>query len=137
MSIPFEQVLEEFSSESRVRIEARAAVLIAEEMTLQELRRARKLTQTRLARKLKIGQESVSRLEQRTDLHLSTLRHYVEAMGGSLSLVARFPDRAPVELTGIAMLEVGVGKPARGKRAAATTKGLSKHIPPITSRKTA
>jgi hypothetical protein len=56
----------------------------------------------RLAKTLGITQDSVSRLEQRTDLLLSTLRKSVEAMGGRLSLVAEFPDRAPVVLSGIA-----------------------------------
>src|SRR5271157_3387310 len=80
----------------RRKVAARAAELIAEEMTLRELRKARKLTQVRLARTLKINQDSVSRLEKRSDLLLSTLRKAVEAMGGTLSLVAEFPDRRPV-----------------------------------------
>ena len=67
-----------------------------------ELRHARKLTQVRMAKKLGITQDSVSRLEKRSDLLLSTLRKTVEAMGGNLSLVAEFPDRAPVVLAGIA-----------------------------------
>jgi DNA-binding XRE family transcriptional regulator len=100
-----DQIMQSLTTERRARIEDRAAILIAEEMSLQELRRARKLTQVRMAKKLKVGQESISRLEKRTDLHLSTLRHYVEAMGGSLSLIASFPDRAPIELTGIATFE--------------------------------
>ena len=79
-----------------------AAELIAEEMTLRELRHARKLTQVRMAKKLGITQDSVSRLEQRSDLLLSTLRKTIEAMGGNLSLVAQFPDREPVMLSGIA-----------------------------------
>ena len=86
----------------RRKIEDRAAELIAEEMTLRELRKARHLTQVSVARELGINQDAVSRLEQRSDLLLSTLRKAVEAMGGSLSLIARFPDRPPVELSGIA-----------------------------------
>ena len=70
----------------RKRVEARAAALIAEEMTLQELRHARKLTQVRLAKALGITQDGVSRLEKRSDLLLSTLRKSVEAMGGWESL---------------------------------------------------
>ena len=76
--------------------------LIAEEMTLRELRKARQLTQVNVARKLGISQDGVSRLEQRSDLLLSTLRKTVEAMGGNLSLIAKFPDRPPVELAGLA-----------------------------------
>jgi DNA-binding XRE family transcriptional regulator len=85
----------------RKKVEARAAELIAEEMTLRELRHARNLTQVRIAKKLGITQDSVSRLEKRSDLLLSTLRKTVEAMGGNLSLVAEFPDRKPVVLFGI------------------------------------
>ena len=55
-----------------------------------------------MAEQLGITQDGVSRLEKRSDLLLSTLRRTIEAMGGSLSLVAEFPDRAPVVLTGIA-----------------------------------
>lgn len=96
------QKIKSLSAKRRKKIETRAAALIAEEMTLQELRRARKLTQIRLAKALGISQDGVSRLEKRSDLLLSTLRKSVEAMGGNLSLVAEFPDRKPVILCGIA-----------------------------------
>jgi transcriptional regulator with XRE-family HTH domain len=94
--------IRKLSPVQRKKVEARAAELIAEEMTLRDLRKARKLTQVRMAQMLGITQDSVSRLEQRSDLLLSTLRRTVEAMGGSLSLVAEFLDRAPVVLSGIA-----------------------------------
>jgi len=96
---------ERIGSARRKKIEARAAGLIAEEMTLQELRQARKLTQVRMAKVLGITQDGVSRLEKRSDLLLSTLRKSVETMAGSLSLVAEFPDRDPVVLSGIAEVE--------------------------------
>ena len=99
------QKMKSLSARRRKKIEARAAALIAEEMTLRELRRARKLTQVRLAKALGISQDGVSRLEKRSDLLLSTLRKSVEAMGGNLSLVAEFPDRKPVILCGIANVE--------------------------------
>jgi transcriptional regulator with XRE-family HTH domain len=89
------------SEESRRQIEKMAAELIAEEINLREMRRLRKLTQARLSKKLKIGQEGVSRIEKRTDLYLSTLRSYVEGVGGKLSLVVEFPDRPPVVLAGL------------------------------------
>jgi transcriptional regulator with XRE-family HTH domain len=95
-------IIAKLSPAQRKKVEARAAQLIAEEMTLRELRHARKLTQVRVAKTLRITQDSVSRLEKRSDLLLSTLRKTVEAMGGSLSLIAEFPDRAPVVLSGIA-----------------------------------
>src|SRR6266700_5693018 len=96
------QKIRELGPTRRKRVEARAAALIAEEMTLQELRQARKLTQVRVAKTLGISQDGVSRLEKRSDLLLSTLRKTVEAMGGNLSLIAEFPDRGPVVLSGIA-----------------------------------
>ena len=97
-----EQIRKKLSPARRKKVEARAAELSAEEMTLQELRRACKLTQVRMAKKLGVGQDGVSKLEKRSDLLLSTLRKTVEAMGGSLLLIAEFPDRNPVVLSGIA-----------------------------------
>jgi transcriptional regulator with XRE-family HTH domain len=102
MPITLKDKMKELSPAQRKKVEARAAELIAEEMTLRELRHARKLTQVKMAKTLGVTQDSVSRLEKRSDLLLSTLRKTVEAMGGSLSLVAEFPDRAPVVLSGIA-----------------------------------
>ena len=102
MATNVNDIIKKLSPAQRKKVEARATQLIAEEMTLRELRHARKLTQVRVAKKLGITQDSVSRLEKRSDLLLSTLRNTVEAMGGNLSLVAEFPDRAPVVLSGIA-----------------------------------
>lgn len=82
-------------------MEARAAELIAEELTLRELRKARKLTQVKIAKKLKMKQDAISRLENRTDMLISTLRKVVNGLGGDLLIVAEFPDRKPVRLTGI------------------------------------
>jgi DNA-binding XRE family transcriptional regulator len=102
MPITLKDKMQELSPAQREKVEARAAELIAEEMTLRELRYARKLTQVKMAKKLGVTQDSVSRLEKRSDLLLSTLRKTVEAMGGNLSLIAEFPDRSPVVLSGIA-----------------------------------
>src|SRR5579872_2259287 len=102
MSRNVNDIIRTLSPAQRKKVETRAAELIAEEMTLQELRRARKLTQVRVAKALGITQDSVSRLEKRSDILLSTLRKTVQVMGGNLSLVAEFPDRAPVVLSGIA-----------------------------------
>ena len=97
-----EDIIKKLSPGQRRQVDARAAELIAEELTLRELRVARKLTQVKMAKKLGITQDSVSRLEKRSDLLLSTLRKTVQAMGGNLSLVAEFPDRKRVILSGIA-----------------------------------
>jgi DNA-binding XRE family transcriptional regulator len=107
-------VIKQMPAMHQKRVKQRAAELIAEEMTRQQLRRARKLTQTRLAKKLGVTQDSISRIEKRTDLLLSTLRGYVEAMGGSLSLIAEFPDRGAVILSGIAEVDPDP-KPRRRK----------------------
>ena len=63
-----------------------------DEMPLQELRRARALSQEQLARTLGIKQASVSKLERRTDMYIQTLRNYIEAVGGQLEITAKFPD---------------------------------------------
>lgn len=101
MAVDVEDVIAGLEPERRRRIEETAAVLIAEETTRRDLRKARELAEASVARELGIGPNAVSRLERRSDLLLSTLRKKIEAMGGSLSLVARFPDRPPVELDGI------------------------------------
>lgn len=89
-------------AERRARVEARARDLIAEELTLRDLRKARRCTQADVAHELGVGQEQISRLEQRTDMLLSTLAGYIRGMGGDLKLVATFPDRPPVSLAGLA-----------------------------------
>jgi len=101
MPVNVNEKIRELGAAQRKKVEARAAELMAEEMTLRELRKARKLTQVRVAKALGIKQDSVSRLEKRSDLLLSTLRKAVEAMGGTLSLVAQFPDRRPVVLSAL------------------------------------
>lgn len=82
----------------QARVQARAAELIAEEMSLQDLRKAMAQTQGEIARALGVGQDTVSRYEQRTDMLLSTLQAYVGAMGGKLYLMAQFPQRRPIRI---------------------------------------
>jgi DNA-binding XRE family transcriptional regulator len=108
-----DDIMKGLSPAQRKKVEARAARLIAEELTLRELRHARKLTQVKMAKKLGVTQDSVSRLEKRSDLLLSTLRKTVKAMGGNLSLVAEFPDRDPVVLSGIAGSDLGTQRGGR------------------------
>lgn len=62
------------------------------EMPLQELRQARQMSQEKLAEILETKQANISRIERRTDMYISTLRSYIEAMGGELDIIARFPD---------------------------------------------
>ncbi len=105
MTVTLKEIMASLSARERKAVEARAAELIAEEMTLRDLRNALELTQKTMAKSLGINQENLSRLERRSDLLLSTLSSYVEAMGGHLHLVAEFPDRPPVFLTGLAALK--------------------------------
>jgi DNA-binding XRE family transcriptional regulator len=99
MSVNIRDKIAKLNSARRKKVENRAAELIAEEMNLRDLRKARRLTQARVAKTLGITQDSVSRLEKRSDLLLSTLRKTVRAMGGNVRIIAEFPDRAPVVLS--------------------------------------
>ena len=102
MAIPAEEVFSKLlTPEQRAKAAKRAEELAAQYLTLQQLRRARELTQVQLAQTLGKEQVSISQLEKRSDMLLSTLRGYVEAMGGSLNLVVQFDDREPVFLTGL------------------------------------
>jgi predicted transcriptional regulator len=70
------------------------ALRLREKMELAELRRALKLSQQELAQTLQVGQAAIAKIEKRTDMYVSTLRRFIEAMGGELEIVARFPDHA-------------------------------------------
>jgi len=105
MAKKLSDVMAELPPARRAKIEARAQELIAENMTLQDIRKARKLTQESMAEQLGIRQDSVSKLEKRADLLLSTLRNYVKAMGGELKPVAEFPDRPPVIISTLEELD--------------------------------
>jgi len=98
MPVNVNEIIRKLTPAERKKVEDRATEIIAEEMSLRDLRKARKLTQARVAKRLGITQDSVSRLEKRTDLLLSTLRKTVRAMGGNVRIIAEFPDRAPVAL---------------------------------------
>lgn len=104
MATSLKEKMQALDAKSRKKIEARTAELIAEEMSLRDLRKAMGKTQAKMAKELGIKQEGVSRLEKRSDLLLSTLRGYVEAMGGELQLLATF-HREPVALSGVAEIE--------------------------------
>ena len=127
MPVSLDEILNEMSAERRARID-RLAQEFRAEINLRELRRLRKLTQARLSKKLKIGQEGVSRIEKRADLYISTLRNYVEGVGGELTLLVRFPDQQPVFLTGFGETE---GKKSAKKKTgrAAKSKLESKAAP--------
>jgi DNA-binding Xre family transcriptional regulator len=89
----FRNLREKMSPEARKRADEKAEKLI-EEMPLNELRAARKMTQEKLAENLHMKQAAVSKLERRTDMYVSTLREFINAMGRELEITARFPDGA-------------------------------------------
>lgn len=97
-----DEVIDGLPPERRARVEKRAQELIREELSLQALRKQLDITQEGLAERLDIRQGNVSKVEKRTDMLISTLRNYIEAMGGTLELVAHMPGRAPVTLEGFA-----------------------------------
>lgn len=91
MPKPFSILRERMSEERRARNQAAAKEMLAE-MPLRELRRARELSQASLAEHLDVQQGSVSKMERRTDMYISTLRSYIRAMGGDLVIQAHFPE---------------------------------------------
>ncbi|HVC60308.1 MAG TPA: helix-turn-helix transcriptional regulator [Acetobacteraceae bacterium] len=106
--------MERFTAEERAEIEAHAQTLIAEEMSLRDLRKALGKTQAQLARKLNKPQATVSRMERQSDMLISTLDQVVHALGGRVRLVAELPGRKPLYLAGLADLATpGVAKRVR------------------------
>jgi transcriptional regulator with XRE-family HTH domain len=101
MGTSLQDKLATLSPDRQARIKAETARLQADYMTLQDLRKAREMTQVRLAELLGKKQVTIAQMEKRTDVLLSTLRSYIEAMGGRLDLVVQFPDREPVILQGL------------------------------------
>ena len=101
MAIALKDKIAALPPERQQQIALMTAELIAEEKTLRDLRLALSLTQERMAETLGVGQESISRLEKRSDLLISTLGSYIKAMGGELRLVAEFPNRQPIVLKGL------------------------------------
>ena len=94
MPIKLDDYMAKLPKKQQRAIKKRTAELIAEEATLRQLREARERSQVEMAEKLHIKQAAVSKLERRTDMYLSTLRSYIEAMGGKLEIIARFPQQA-------------------------------------------
>jgi len=91
MAKKFNELRAGMSPEAQARSAARAEAMLVE-MQLQELRKARNVTQVEVARAMSVEQAAVSKLERRDDMYVSTLRGYVKALGGELKLVASFPD---------------------------------------------
>jgi predicted XRE-type DNA-binding protein len=91
MTDKYSKLRSRMSSEAQGRAEAKARAML-DQMPLNELRQARGLSQKMLAEVLHVKQPSIAKLEKRTDMYISTLRSHIEAMGGELEVVARFPE---------------------------------------------
>lgn len=89
----FAELRARMSPEAKAKADAKAQRL-GEELDLAEVRRAMKLSQEEIGQMLQINQGSVAKIEKRADMYVSTLRRFIEAMGGELEIVARFPDHS-------------------------------------------
>ena len=130
MATSLGDMLDRLPAERRRRVEARAQDLIAQEMSLRELRRAMRKTQVQLARKTGKSQVTLSRLERQSDMLISTLSEVVRGLGGRLRIVAELPDRPPVYLTGLGDIAEPAGERATARRGAgeASAKARAKGI---------
>jgi transcriptional regulator with XRE-family HTH domain len=128
MGIPWEEMLARLPEDRQAQVRARAQELIAEEMSLRDIRKAMGKTQVALAKKLHLKQEAISRAEQRTDMLLSTLDHYLRGLGGRLRLVAEFEGRAPVTLSGLSAIGSEPPRGPKRRAAALISKTRSKRV---------
>lgn len=119
MGSTLQEKLDVLDPARRARIEAEADRLHSEYSTLQDLRKAKRLTQVQIAEILGIRQATVAKYERQSDLLISTLSSYVEAMGGKLNLVVQFPGKEPVKLDLLGDVEEPSG---RGHRLAETAR---------------
>ena len=117
MAATLKDVLDRLPAERRMRVESRAQELIAEEMSLRELRKAMDKTQAQLARKTGKSQVTLSRLERQSDMLISTLNEVVRGLGGRIRILAELPNRPPVYLTDLADLRTGPGRPGAPRKA--------------------
>ena len=101
MGRTLKDVMDGLEPDRRARIGARAKEIHQESLTLKKLRSHMELTQMALARKMGVAQPTIAQLEQRNDIHVSTLRKYIEALGGTLSIIADIPGQGLVLLTGL------------------------------------
>ncbi len=101
MANKFSRLRQQMSPEAKEQAQKKTQ----EMMALHELRQARGLTQNMLAEMLHVNQPSVAKMEKRTDMYISTLRSHIQAMGGELDIIARFPDGSTVNLSNFSELD--------------------------------
>jgi predicted transcriptional regulator len=98
MPVPLKDILDALPPKRRAELDRRYKKLVDEVESLRELRRLSDKSQAKIAKVLKISQPAVCKIEKQTDMYLSTLRDYVEAIGGELDVIVRLPNRAPVRV---------------------------------------
>lgn len=96
--VPLEEFIAGLPKERQKAIEKRTRDLLAGELSLQNIRKSVGKTQVAVAKRMRVGQDAISKMETRDDMYLSTLRGFIEAMGGTLELTAKFPDLPPVKI---------------------------------------
>ena len=116
--VPSEEMLSRMSPEQRARVIARADELMTDQLALRDIRKLRALTQQEVAKTLGGKQVYVSRIEKRADVKLSTLRGYVEALGGELQLLVTFPDKTKVTIGRLGDMDRPPNTRAKNKTAA-------------------
>lgn len=124
MARSLDAVIAALPAEEQAAIAQETARLIAEELTLRELRKARAVSQRTVGAALNVNQAAVSKIERRADMYISTLRAYIEAMGGELDIIARFPDHAPVRIAQFAEL----GEAELTRRAGSVEASISEEV---------
>lgn len=121
MAKKLDDVMAALPAARRAKIERRAQELAS----LKDLRQAVEKTQVDLAQALGVGQDTISRLEQRSDMLLSTLRRYIEGMGGKLELVAQFPNRPPMVIDHLAEEKSPARSAIRARRSPRATRATA------------
>ena len=118
MTISLENALDELSVKDRAEVEATAEMIHGEYITLQALRKAKEMTQATLSEKLGKRQSSIAQLEKRSDIMISTVREYIEGLGGTLSLQVQFPGQDPLYLDGLGDTEELPAKKSKSRKVA-------------------
>jgi hypothetical protein len=114
MGRSLDEIVGELPRERQGRVRSRHRELSREVEGLRELRRLAGKAQAQIASSMNIRQPSVSKIEQQADMYLSTLRSYVEAVGGTLDLVVSLPDHAPIHVRSLGEASNGGGSELPG-----------------------
>jgi DNA-binding XRE family transcriptional regulator len=97
MAKPLKELLDKVSSDVKAKAELKALAII-DEMGLAELRKALGVTQVTLADEMGVQQPTIARIEKQQDIYVSTVRNYIESLGGHMELYASFPDGTRIRI---------------------------------------